>query len=116
MVSLYHVAVTSPADKRKKYKRMIERIRETPDAPADWSVYIVSCRDGSFYTGIAKDVDARVEAHNRGKGAAYTRARLPVALRYREDGFTRSAALSREAGIKSLSRPQKKSLIEKSSP
>jgi len=45
-----------------------------------WSVYLVRCGDGSLYTGIAKDVRARVSAHNAGKGARYTRSRLPISL------------------------------------
>lgn len=76
-------------------------------APADWSVYIVRCGDDSLYTGVAKDVSARVEAHNAGRGAAYTRSRLPVRLLWSKDGFTRGAALSREAALKRLPRPLK---------
>ncbi len=78
----------------------------------DWSVYIARCRDGSLYTGIAKDVRARLAAHNAGRGAAYTRSRRPVRLAYREDGFTRPSALSREAAIKSLTRPEKLTLLK----
>ena len=90
MLSLYHVGVKSKGE---------------------WTVYIVRCRDGSFYTGIAKDVEARIAVHNSGKGAAYTRGRGPVTLRWSESGLTWSQALIREAGIKSLSRSEKKSLI-----
>lgn len=79
-------------------------------APADWSVYIVRCGDDSLYTGVAKDVAARVAAHNAGRGAAYTRSRLPVRLLWTEKGFTRGAALSREAAVKRLPRPLKKAL------
>lgn len=77
----------------------------------DWAVYIVRCRDGSLYTGVAKDIAARVATHNSGKGAAYTRSRRPVVLRYRELGFTRSEALVREAQIKRLPRDLKKELL-----
>ena len=70
------------------------------------------CVDDSLYTGIAKDVAARLAAHNAGRGAAYTRARRPVKLVYREEGFTRSTALSREAGIKSLPRVEKLALLK----
>jgi putative endonuclease len=73
----------------------------------DWSVYIARCSDDSLYTGVAKDVTARLEKHNTGKGAAYTRSRRPVALAYVEKGFTRGKALSREAEIKALTRPEK---------
>jgi putative endonuclease len=76
-----------------------------------WSVYIARCADGSLYTGVAKDVKARLAAHNAGRGAAYTRSRRPVRLAYREDGFTRSTALSREAGIKALARAEKLALV-----
>jgi putative endonuclease len=80
--------------------------------PKEWSVYIARCVDGSLYTGIAKDVRARLAAHNAGRGAAYTRSRRPVKLVYREEGFTRSTALSREASIKSLERPGKLALLK----
>ena len=52
---------------------------EMPSAE-DWYVYVVQCGDGSLYTGIAKDVDNRIEEHNAGKGAKYTRGRGPVTL------------------------------------
>src|SRR5277367_5589283 len=70
------------------------------------------CVDGSLYTGIAKDVDARLAAHNSGRGAAYTRARRPVRLVHAEPGFTHSAALSREARIKALDRSAKLALLK----
>ena len=65
------------------------------ESTLDWSVYIARCADGSLYTGIAKDVRARLAAHNAGRGAAYTRPRRPLRIVYREEGMTRSAALSR---------------------
>ena len=80
--------------------------------PKEWSVYMARCVDGSLYTGIAKDVRARLAAHNAGRGAAYTRSRLPVKLVYAEDGFTHSKALSREARIKALERPGKLALLK----
>ncbi|MBI3547830.1 MAG: GIY-YIG nuclease family protein [Elusimicrobia bacterium] len=84
---------------------------EAPGMPLDWSVYVVRCGDGSLYTGIAKDVADRIERHNAGKGAAYTRSRRPVLLLYSETGLTRSQALVREARIKSLPRNKKESLV-----
>jgi putative endonuclease len=87
--------------------------RVEPKPQPDWSVYIVRCADGSLYTGISKDVKARLATHNAGKGAAYTRARRPVRLRYKETGFTRSEALMREAAIKALPREKKKLLARK---
>jgi putative endonuclease len=74
-------------------------------------VYIARCADGSLYTGVAKDVRARLAAHNAGRGAAYTRPRRPIRLVHREDGFTRGKALSREAQIKSFARPEKLALV-----
>lgn len=78
---------------------------------AAWFVYVVRCRDGSLYTGISTDVTARVTAHNRGRGARYTRSRLPVALVLVERRRSRSSALRREAAIKALARPAKLALL-----
>jgi putative endonuclease len=78
---------------------------------AAWFVYVVRCRDGSLYTGISTDVAARVAAHNGGRGARYTRSRLPVALVMVERRRTRGAALRREAAIKALDRPRKLALL-----
>lgn len=87
--------------------------RRTPNSsPREWSVYIARCADGSLYTGVAKDARERLRLHNAGKGAAYTRSRRPIELVYLRRGFTRSGALVREAGIKALSRMQKKILVE----
>jgi putative endonuclease len=77
----------------------------------DWAVYILRCGDGSFYTGIAKDVGARVKLHREGRGAAYTRTRLPVKLLYQQEGLTRSEALVREAEIKAMPRSKKEEII-----
>lgn len=99
-----------------KYLKMIRKMRARPQETEEtaWSVYIVRCEDDSLYTGIAKDVAARLEKHNSGRGAAYTRARRPVRLLYREDRLTRSAALVREAQIKALPRSRKEGLISES--
>ncbi|MBT5229484.1 MAG: GIY-YIG nuclease family protein [Methylococcales bacterium] len=76
-----------------------------------WSVYILECADGSLYTGIAKDVEARLAKHNSGKGARYTRGRLPVFLKYSETVETHGEALKREYQIKQVSRQGKLALI-----
>jgi len=77
-------------------------------------VYIVECNDGSFYTGIARDLSRRLLEHNRGKlGAKYTKTRRPVVLRYSEIKMSRGGALSREASLKKLSRTEKLALITK---
>lgn len=77
-----------------------------------WYVYMLRCADGSLYTGTALDVDARAAAHNGGKGAKYTRSRLPVSVVYREAAGSRGEALSRELAIKRLSRAEKEALLQ----
>ena len=77
-----------------------------------WYVYMLRCGDGSLYTGCTDDVARRLAAHQSGKGAKYTRSRLPVSLAYQEEQPDKSAALRREAAIKRLKRPQKLALAE----
>jgi len=72
-----------------------------------YSVYIVKCNDGSLYTGISNNVAKRISTHNKGKGAKYTRARLPVILMWTNEVGTRSDALKEEYRIKKLSRQNK---------
>ncbi len=92
-----------------KYLKMIEGMKSR--GQIEWTVYILRCGDGSLYTGIAKDVRARVKQHSEGRGAAYTRTRLPVELLYQQEGLTRSEALIREAQIKAMSRSKKEKII-----
>lgn len=80
--------------------------------PKEWSVYVLECGDGSLYTGIAKDIQARLLCHQAGRGAAYTRTHLPVKLLYSETNLTRSEALIREAAVKRLPRAKKQILIQ----
>ena len=75
-----------------------------------WFVYVVRCRDGSLYTGIARDVIARVAQHNQGRGARYTRGRRPVAIVHVERKRSQGSALRREAAIKALPRKAKLAL------
>ena len=77
-----------------------------------WFVYMLRCADGSLYTGYTDDVQRRLAVHQSGKGAKYTRSRLPVELAYWEELPDKSAALRREAAIKAMSRPQKLKLTE----
>ena len=77
-----------------------------------WHAYIVKCADQSLYTGIAKDLDARIGQHNAGKGSAYTRSRRPVELVHSELADDRSSAQRREAAIKRLPVSLKRSLIQ----
>ncbi|MET0400822.1 MAG: GIY-YIG nuclease family protein [Cystobacter sp.] len=79
-----------------------------------WIVYIVCCRDGTLYTGATNHLERRLATHNRGRGAAYTRARLPVTLVWSEPAADRSAALRREAALKRLSRAGKLRLVHQS--
>lgn len=74
--------------------------------------YIVKCSDKTFYTGWTNDLKKRIEMHNSGKGAKYTKARLPVELVYYETFDTKEEAMSREWHIKRLSRSEKQKLIE----
>lgn len=74
--------------------------------------YIVQCADGSLYTGWTNDLEKRLQAHNSGKGAKYTRSRLPVTLVYSEEYETESEARSREWHVKRLSREEKLRLIK----
>jgi len=74
-------------------------------------VYIVRCRDGSFYIGYARDPRARVRVHNSGKGARYTSGRRPVRLVYSEACETRSHALKREHELKQWRRKKKQALV-----
>jgi putative endonuclease len=76
-----------------------------------WFVYVVRCRDGTLYTGISRDVDARLAKHNQGKGARYTRGRGPVALVHKERTSSQTAALRREAAIKALPRREKLAIV-----
>ena len=77
-------------------------------------VYLLRCADGTLYTGYTDDPVRRTKIHNAGKGAKYTRARLPVELVYQEACADKSAALRREYEIKQLTRVQKLKLIEQS--
>jgi putative endonuclease len=81
-------------------------------ADAAHHVYIVACNDGTFYTGYTTDVERRVQEHNDGTAAKYTRGRRPVTLVHTESFAEKSAAMSREYRIKQLRRPQKEALIE----
>lgn len=75
--------------------------------------YIVECKDKTLYTGWTNDLQKRIKTHNDGKGAKYTKSRLPVRLVYYEVYKTKQEAMRREYEIKQLTREQKKKLIEK---
>ena len=74
--------------------------------------YLVRCADGTLYGGYTTDLQQRLKAHNSGKGAKYTRARLPVELVWWEECPTKQAAMSREWQVKHLTREEKLKLVE----
>ena len=76
-----------------------------------WFFYLARCADGSLYSGIAVDPVKRMEVHNAGKGARYTRSRLPVVMVYSEPQPDQSSALRREAVVRKWARKKKESLI-----
>lgn len=75
-------------------------------------VYIVRCKDDSFYTGWTTNIEKRIKVHNKGIGAKYTVSRRPVELVYFETFENKSDALKREYQIKQLTRKQKEKLIK----
>lgn len=113
---------------KPRYRKMVERMeaieKEKParkkarakakakDAKEPvWSLYILRCGDGSFYTGVTTDIDRRFREHQAGRAARYTRTHQPVALVHREECGTRSQALSRECAVKALGRKGKEALV-----
>jgi putative endonuclease len=81
-------------------------------ASSSWFLYIIRCADGSLYTGISTDVARRIEKHNAGKGASYTKGRGPVQLILQEGPLTESFARKCESAIKKLTRKEKEAFIE----
>ena len=74
-------------------------------------VYVLRCSDNSLYTGWTNNLERRIKAHSNGRGAKYTRARLPVELVYFEEFEDKKDAMKREYAIKQLSRQEKLKLI-----
>lgn len=74
--------------------------------------YIAECSDGTFYTGYTNDIQKRQQAHNEGRGARYTKSRLPIKIVYQEEFKNRSEAMRREYEIKQLNKIQKVRLIK----
>ena len=85
--------------------------RESGSLAGTWVLYILECRDGTFYTGITNNIERRLQQHNAGSAARYTRGRGPVILRYREACSGRSQAQAREAAVKRLARHEKLQLM-----
>ncbi|OGF47465.1 MAG: hypothetical protein A2452_03005 [Candidatus Firestonebacteria bacterium RIFOXYC2_FULL_39_67] len=78
-----------------------------------WYVYILKCIDGTFYTGITNDIKKRIETHNKGKGAKYTRGRVPVEIVYKKRCKDKSGASKKEARIKQSGKAVKLEIINK---
>lgn len=102
---------------KPRYRNMVKRMEvQEKEAPpetteAAWSLYILRCGDGSFYTGVTNDIDRRFRAHQAGRASRYTRTHQPVALVYREECGSRSKALARECAVKALGRKGKEDLV-----
>lgn len=75
-------------------------------------IYIIKCKDESLYTGWTNDLEARIQAHNEGRGAKYTKGRGPVELLYIEEFDTKEEAMKREFELKKLSKEKKLKLIQ----
>ncbi|ODS50220.1 MAG: putative endonuclease [Halanaerobium sp. 4-GBenrich] len=95
----------------EKNKEEVEVIKDNKSNNLHY-IYVVECSDGSFYTGYTTDVERRLEEHNAGQGAKYTRGRLPVKLRHQESFKNRSLAQKREYEIKQLPRSKKEELLD----
>lgn len=74
--------------------------------------YLLQCADHTLYCGWTNNLDKRIQAHNEGKGAKYTRGRRPVVLAYYEEFETKEEAMKREFAIKRMSRQEKMELIQ----
>lgn len=75
--------------------------------------YMLRCNDNSIYSGYTNDLEKRLEVHNSGKGAKYTRARLPVKLEYFEEFDDKKEALKREREFKKCSHAEKENIIKR---
>ena len=103
-----------------RYKRMLEGMkknakkkRRNSKRAQKWFVYMLNCADQTLYTGITNDMERRFKTHSAGKGARYTRARLPLEVVYRETCATRTDAMVRECAVKALPRKSKLKLAGK---
>ncbi len=83
-------------------------------SPFDHYMYVLACGDGNLYTGYATDVQARLETHQSGRGAKYTKSRAPVSLFAQARYYSKARAMSAEAHFKQLSREQKDTLLDRS--
>ncbi len=103
------------------YKKMLkgleakaEKSKRKKKDREDWFLYILRCADGSFYTGITKDILKRLQMHQKGKASRYTRTHGPVELIYQETCGDHTRALIRECEVKEFSRKKKEELVSRS--
>ena len=85
--------------------------RATASAPKGWSCYLLECADGTYYAGVATDLDSRVRKHQAGQGAKYTRGRRPVRFVWSQPRLSYAEARALEAQLKGWTREKKKQLI-----
>ena len=108
-MKIYFWKNTSPIPEGKTIEDVFEEIVKKLNAT--WSAYIVECSDGTLYTGISNNVSKRISDHNMGKGAKYTRGRLPVTLKWSKVCDNKSEASKLEYKIKKMSRKDKIKMI-----
>ncbi len=105
------MAKKSVKTQKSKETRRTSTVPPDKNRPGNWYVYLVECADGTIYTGISNNVEARIGAHNSGKGAKYTKSRRPVILKASWSYVNKSEATKAEYAFKQLSRIQKMRLI-----
>ncbi len=99
-----------------KYRRMLKVMKERENTygrpkKERWILYILECKDKSFYTGITNNLERRLKAHEEGRASRFTRTRRPVKLLYQESCGSRTQALVRECAVKSFRKKKKEELI-----
>lgn len=90
--------------------RTTHQIQNREKKPTSYFVYLILCEDGSYYTGYTSNLSSRLERHEKGRGARYTRIRRPKRIVHLEEFRTRRAAMRRERQIKTLTHDQKRDL------
>lgn len=101
--------------KRKKILQVLDAEKTSLPAegkPDTWFLYLLECADGTYYTGITKDLDHRLKMHASGKASRYTRVRRPVKVLYSEMCDGRTRALVRECEVKAYPRKKKEALVQ----
>ena len=98
-------------EKKKKSSRRKKTTATRVKSPGDWSLYILKCSDGSFYTGITNNLERRFKMHQAGKASRYTRSHGPVEMLYSEPCGDRSSALIRECEVKEWPKKKKVALV-----